>query len=127
MPSPPRSTRAVAIGFAVVAVLTLAGYIAARILGLLRPGIVPPDHDLFLFNLCYLLFAMIGGCVTAHLAPEDPRSRSITLGVILTVLALPASVAQSFAGYGPDWFGWLLVLSGLPGAWLGGKILFRRS
>jgi hypothetical protein len=122
MPSNPRSTRAVVVGLVIVLALTIAGYFAARGLGLIVPGTIPPERDLFLFNLCFMMFMMIGGYATAKLAPFDPRNHTISLGVILTVLGLIGSIAQSLAHYGPNWFGWLLVLSGLPFAWLGGKI-----
>lgn len=122
MPSNPRSTRAVVVGLVIVLALTIAGYFAARGLGLIVPGTIPPERDLFLFNLCFMMFMMIGGYATAKLAPFDPKNHTISLGVILTVLGLIGSIAQSLAHYGPNWFGWLLVLSGLPFAWLGGKI-----
>lgn len=127
MASDPRSKRAIATGFVVFAVLSLAGFIAARVLGLLQPGVVPPEHDLFLFILCLTFFAMIGGYVTARLAPYDPRNHTISLGVVLTIPGFIGMVAQMFTHYGPDWFGWLLLLSGLPGAFVGGKIHRNRD
>lgn len=122
MPSNPRSTRAVVVGLVIIAVLTLVGFFAAKGLGLIVPGSIPTERDLFLFNLCIMMFMMIGGYATARLAPYDPKNHTISLGAILTIFGLIASIAQSLAHYGPNWFGWLLVLSGLPFAWLGGKI-----
>jgi archaellum biogenesis protein FlaJ (TadC family) len=124
-PRPSTSKRAVYTGLAVVAVLTLIGYIAARITGLIVPGFVPAENELLLFVSSIALFMMVGGYVTAKLAPQDPKNHTISLGTILTVIGLVASIALSFANYGPNWFGWLLVLSGLPFAWLGGK--FKRE
>lgn len=123
MPSNPRSTRAVVVGFVIIAVLTLAGFFAAKGLGLIVPGTIPPERDLFLFNLCIMMFIMIGGYITARLAPHDPKNHTLSLGVLLTLVGLAASLTLSFADYGPDWFGWTILLSGLPFAWLGGKLL----
>ncbi len=128
MPSTPRSpnsSRAVVTGLVVIAVLTLAGYITARSLGMIVPGTIPPERDLFLFNLCIMMFIMIGGYITGWLAPHDPKNHALSLGVLLTIIGLAASLTLSFADYGPDWFGWTILLSGLPFAWLGAKIKIR--
>lgn len=127
MPTNPHSTRAVVVGLVIVAVLTVIGYFAARGLGLIVPGTIPPERDLFLFNLCITMFMMIGGYATAKLAPHDPKNHTISLGAVLTIFGLLGSIAQSLAHYGPNWFGWLLVLSGLPFAWLGGKLHRERK
>jgi hypothetical protein len=120
-----RSTRAVYTGLAVTLGLILVGALAARFLGLIGTGVVPNENNLLLFNSSIALIMMIGGYVTAKLAPHDSKGHTISLGTILTVLGLVASIAFSLAHYGPNWFGWLLVLSGLPFAWLGGK--FKRE
>ncbi len=122
MPSNPRSSRAVIIGLVVIAVLTLAGFIAARALGLIVPGILPTENNFFLFNLCLMMFIMIGGYVTARLAPYDPKNHALSLGTLLTIIGLAASLTLTFANYGPNWFGWTILLSGLPFAWLGAKL-----
>lgn len=120
--TPRGSSRAVIIGFLVIAAITLAGFIAARLTGLLTPGVLPSDNDFLLFNLCIMMFIMIGGYITARLAPRDPRNHALSLGTILTVIGLAVSLTLSFADYGPNWFGWTILLSGLPFAWLGAKL-----
>jgi len=125
-PTDPRSTRAVYAGLAVVVGLSLLGVLAALLLGRVGAGVAPSDNDFLLFNSALAVFMMAGGSVTARLAPYDPKNHSISLGVVLTVLGLVASIGFSLAHYGPDWFGWMLVLSGLPFAWLGGKLKRKR-
>jgi peptidoglycan/LPS O-acetylase OafA/YrhL len=127
MPASPRSTRAVYIGLAITLGLTLLGAVAALALGLIGNGITPTETNFLLFNSSIALFAMAGGFVTAKLAPHSPKDHSISLGTILTVLGLVASIAFSLADYGPKSFGWLLVLTGLPFAWLGGKLKRERE
>jgi hypothetical protein len=122
MPTNPRSSRAVITGLVVTAVLTLAGFSAARGLGLIVPGTLPTENNFFLFNLCIMMFIMIGGYVTARLAPHDPKNHALSLGTVLTIIGLAASLTLTFADYGPDWFGWTILLSGLPFAWLGAKL-----
>ncbi len=117
------STRAVLIGLGLSLVLILTGAFAALKTGLIGAGIVPTETNFLLFNSCIGLFIMAGGYATAKLAPSNPKDHTIALGGILTVLGLIGSVAQSLAHYGPDSFGWLLALSGLPFAWLGGKLV----
>lgn len=122
MPTNPRSSRAVITGLVVTAVLTLAGFSAARGLDLIVPGTLPTENNFFLFNLCIMMFIMIGGYVTARLAPHDPKNHALSLGTVLTIIGLAASLTLTFADYGPDWFGWTILLSGLPFAWLGAKL-----
>lgn len=116
------SSRAVVVGLAVFSVLTLIGGFAAKALGLVGGGTLPTETNFLLFNSCIALFMMAGGYATARLAPSNPKDHTIALGGILTVLGLIGSIAQSLTHYGPNTFGWLLVLSGLPFAWLGGKL-----
>jgi|GEM_PF-4612956 len=125
MSTNPRSSRAVYTGLIVILALTLIGAFAAKLLGLIGTGTVPPENTLLLFNSSIALIMMVGGYVTAKLAPGNAKDHTISLGVILTVLGLVASIGFSLSHYGPNWFGWLLVLSGLPFAWLGGK--FKRE
>jgi hypothetical protein len=122
MPLSP-ATRAVSIGLAIALGLTLIGAFAAKALGLIGNGTLPTETNFLLFNSCIGLFIMAGGYATAKLAPYNPKDHTLALGGILTILGGIASIAQAMTHYGPNSFGWLLVLSGLPFAWLGGKLL----
>jgi hypothetical protein len=117
-----RSITAVVVGLVVFAVLTVLGVLLAQRAGLVAAGRTPTENDFLLFNSTLMLFMMAGGYATAKLAPFDPKLHTIYLGTILTVLGAVASFVFSRMDIGPDWFGWLLILSGLPFAWLGGKL-----
>jgi hypothetical protein len=117
-----RSITAVVIGLVVFAVLTVIGFVVAQKAGLIAVGRSPTENDFLLFNSTLVLFMMAGGYATAKLAPFDPKTHTLFLGTVLTVLGAIASFVFSRMDIGPDWFGWLLILSGLPFAWLGGKL-----
>lgn len=66
------------------------------------------------------VFTVLGGYVTARLAPKRPMRHVLTLGAIGLVLGTAGAIAT--AGIVPAWFSLALLVLGLPCAWLGGKL-----
>jgi hypothetical protein len=67
--------------------------------------------------------AVVGGYVTARLAPSAPMTHAIVLGAIGTALALAGVLTHLSA---PNlWYPIALVVTALPCSWLGGKIAAR--
>jgi hypothetical protein len=92
-------------------------------------GKAMPDH-LFAVALAYrLVYTVLGGYVTARLAPRDPMKHAIILGVIGIVLATAGTVATWNKGpeFGPKWYPLTLVVTALPVTWLGGKLYRQRG
>jgi peptidoglycan/LPS O-acetylase OafA/YrhL len=69
-----------------------------------------------------LAFTVLGGYVTAALAPRNPMVHVLILGAIGGLTAAAGAVATWNAGpeFGPRWYPLLLVVTALPCVWLGG-------
>ena len=120
-----RSVGAVAAGFAIVAGLSLAADQLFHVLGVYPPW-GEPMHDPGdnVLALAYrIAFTILGGYVTARLAPHAPVRHAIILGIIGTVLAFLGAVATiTQFDFGPDWYPISLVITALPCTWVGGRI-----
>jgi len=130
-----RSTLAVAAGF------VLALFLSRSVDVLLeRTGVFPTvaqqqaeGFDVLWMNvvaLCYrMAFGVLGGYVTAAIAPNRPARHVHILGLIATAVAAIANVAVAMtpatANVLPAWFSVALVLMAYPTAWLGGRLYLR--
>jgi hypothetical protein len=115
-----------------------AGFFLIGLLGFLTDTVlqqfgvlpIPTEHKFearhSLLALSYhLLFVVLGGFVTARLAPDRPLAHAITLGILgiaFSALGLIAIITQDLA---PAWYGWALVVLSIPVTWLGGKLAVR--
>ena len=128
-----RSILAVIAGFVVITVLNI---VAVPLFGAVAPqSVAGPDGGLpttgwIIFNLAYgLVFAAVGGYVTARLAQRSEVSHSVALAVIILVLG--ASYAFSGGSAGPNqpapptWYLIVLPAVGVVGAILGGWLRAR--
>jgi peptidoglycan/LPS O-acetylase OafA/YrhL len=125
-----RSVGSVVAGFICTALLSVGtdAFMHAR-------GIFPPSGEamsdgLFLWAATYrLLFTVLGGYVTAALAPRRPMSHVVILGAIGALAATAGAVATWNAGpeFGPHWYPVLLVVTALPCVLAGGRLRMRRQ
>ena len=76
-----------------------------------------------------ILYALIGGYVTAMAAPHSPLRHAVILGFVGTVTSALGVVAATMANLGPIWYPIALVVVALPCSWLGGRLfeMKRRS
>ena len=79
----------------------------------------------FLALIYRLVYLVIGGYVTAWLAPNSPMRHVIILGSIGTVLGILGAVAAW--AIAPAWFLISVILLGLPCVWLGGKLKINKT
>ncbi len=97
-------------------------------------GVYPPlgqkmADGLFLLALAYrTIDAVIGGYVTASLAPGRPPRHALALGVLGIVLSSLGVLATLAGGpeLGPLWYPLALVAVCLPCTWIGGKLAEAR-
>jgi len=125
-----RSVGAVVAGFICTALLSVGtdAFMHAR-------GIFPPSGEamsagLFVLAAAYrLVFTVLGGYVTAALAPRWPMGHVFILGAIGTLAAIAGTVATWNAGpeFGPHWYPLLLVVTAMPSVWAGGRWWLRRQ
>lgn len=117
----------------------LAGFILIGFLGFLTDSILQqlqvlpiPTENKFeaghsLLALSYhLTFAVVGGYVTARLAPDRPMAHAVALGtagILISILGLIAIVMEDLA---PAWYEWALIILSVPVTWFGGKLASLR-
>lgn len=90
-------------------------------------GIFPsPEHGLFITWMLIValiyrcIYTLIGGYVTATLAPQNKMKHVIILGIIGTI----AGIAGVIFGWNlsQHWYPIAIAVSGFPLTWYGGKL-----
>jgi hypothetical protein len=119
-----RSTAAVLAGFVAVAVLSLGTDQVLHVLGVYPPWGQPMfEPGLNLLALSYrIVYTVLGGYVTARLAPHSPMRHVWVLAGIGSLIGLAAAVATIPIHLGPAWYPIALALTALPCTWLGGAL-----
>jgi hypothetical protein len=125
-----RSVGAVVAGFICTALLSVGTDAFMHARGIFPSSGEAMSNALFLWAAAYrLAFTVLGGYVTAALAPRKPMVHVFTLGAIGTVVATAGVVATWNAGpeFGPRWYPLLLVVTALPCVWAGGMWRMRQQ
>jgi hypothetical protein len=121
-----RSTGAVLAGFAAVFALSTFGDVVLHAAGYYpNDGTVGSDENLAVALAYRTVFTILGGFVTAWLAPSRPLRHAIILGVIGTVAGLIGVIAAWSLGH--NWYAIALAVLALPSTALGGWLFTRRS
>lgn len=119
-----RSIGAVFAGILVNVVLSLGTDQVLHLLGVYPPWGQRMSDALFGLALAYrLVYTVLGGYVTARLAPQNRMKHVMILAAIGLVLAT-AGVAMTWEHpeLGPRWYPLALLVTALPLTWLGGKL-----
>jgi len=132
-PEPPHQHRgssvgAVVAGLIVTALLSVGTDAVMHGTGIFPVSGQPMPDRLFAWAAAYrIAFTVLGGYVTARLAPRQPMLHVLILGAIGALAATAGTVATWNAGpeFGPHWYPILLVLTALPCVWLGGLLAMR--
>lgn len=120
-----RSVAALVIGFFSVAVLSLGTDQVLHVLQVYPPWGEPMwDWRLNLLALSYrIVYTILGGYLTARLAPRAPMRHVALLGIIGLVMSTAgAVVAIRMADLGPNWYPIALAATGFPCVWVGGLL-----
>jgi hypothetical protein len=129
-PSRLRGAGAVAAGFVLTAVLSLATDVGMHALGVFPAWGEPMSGGLFVWATIYrVAYTVVGGYVTATLAPVEPMSYVMILAGIGLLAATAGAVATWNAGpaLGPRWYPLLLVVTAVPCVWTGGMLRVGRA
>lgn len=119
-----RSVLAVFAGLVATAVLSTVADQVLHSAGVYPPWGVRMSDGLFALATAYrVVFTVLGGWLTARLAPSRPLRHAVWLSVIGTFLALVGlAVAIAHPELGPFWYPVALVVTAFPcvllGAWL---------
>ena len=120
-----RSIAAVVAGFVAVAGLSLATDEVFHVLQVYPPwGVTMTDPRLFVLALSYrIVFTVLGGWITARLAPQSPMRHVTGLAIIgLIGGAAGVAVAIGRSDLGPMWYPLAILLTAYPCTWLGGVL-----
>lgn len=124
-----RSIAAIVVAFIVVVVLSLATDEVLRLLKIYPALGQRMSDSLFALATGYrILYGLLGGYITARLAPYRPMLHSLIGGAIGTMLsALGAVASWRHPELGPHWYPVALVVTALPCAWLGARMYGDRK
>jgi hypothetical protein len=120
-----RSVGAVFAGILVNFVLSLGTDVVLHSSGVFPGWGQPMSDGLFAIALAYrLVYTVLGGYVTARLAPANPMKHVVILGIIGIVLGTAGAATTWNKGpeFGPKWYPLALIVTALPLTWLGGKL-----
>jgi hypothetical protein len=123
-----RGVVAVGSGFFLTALLSLGTDVVLHAIGVFPPWGEPMEGRLFAWATVYrVAYTVLGGYVTAALAPRRPMLHVLTLGAIGFLVAMVGAAATWNAGpsLGPKWYPALLVVTALPCVWAGGVLRVR--
>ena len=123
-----RSVGAVLAGLLFVIIITTATDALLHATGIFPPWGKPMSDSLFVLAFAYrVVYGIVGGYITARLAPDKPVKHAIVLGAIGFVLSLAGAAATWNRGpeFGPKWDPLALIVIAIPTAWLGGKLVKR--
>jgi hypothetical protein len=81
-----------------------------------------------LATLYRILYTVIGGYVTARIAPSRPMRHAMVQGAIGLAAAIGGVIAASGRGadFGPFWYPLAVAAIALPGVWMGAQIRMRQ-
>lgn len=91
----------------------------------------PPDQGFFVTWMVVTatvyrsIYSVVGGYITAALAPEPRMRYVIILGLIGLITSTLAAIATIPLNLGPAWYPIALAVLALPCVWLGGKLKTR--
>jgi hypothetical protein len=123
--SPGRSVAAVLAGFVTTAALSLGTDVIMHATGIFPPWGQPMSDKLFAWATVYrVAYTVLGGYITARLAPRSPMAHALVLAVAGTVIAAGGAIATWNRGpaFGPTWYPLLLVVTALPSVWAGARL-----
>jgi hypothetical protein len=124
-----RTVLAILAAVITVIVLSLATDVALHATGVYPPWFQPMADPLWALAIAYrVVYGVLGGYIAARLAPSQPMKHAVIVGLIGTALTIVGVAMHWNKGpeYGPAWFGIALVLTALPCAWAGAKLVGAR-
>ena len=119
-----RSVVAVFAGFLTVVVLSLATDQLLHVLHVYPPWGEPMyDTGLNALALSYrIVYTLLGGFITARLAPRAAMRHVMILAIIGLVAGTAGAIGAISAGnLGPNWYPIALAVTAYPVTWLGGR------
>src|SRR2546430_3036742 len=127
-PAPPRrrwrSVGAVVAGFVVVFVLSVGTDQVLHVLKVYPPWGEPMAGALYVMATAYrIVYTILGGYITARLAPDAPVRHALILGLVgLVAGRIGGEVNSAQPQLGPPWGSIARAVTPPPRSWLGGVL-----
>jgi hypothetical protein len=124
-----RNILAILAGFLAVVILSIATDLLMHAIGLFpQLGQSMTDKPLLLATAYRLVYGIVGGYITARLAPYQPMLHALWGGVIGLVLGFIGAVTTwNRPALRPHWYPIALIVIALPCAWAGGKLVEKQT
>ena len=119
------SIGAIVAGFLVIVVLSTLTDALLHATGVYPPWFQYMPDRLFLLATAYRsAYAVLGGYITARLAPARPITHALILGAIGVVGSTVGAIATWNQGpqFGPKWYPLVLIATSIPLVWLGARL-----
>ncbi len=124
-----RSVGAVVAGFVAVFALSVGTDQVLHGLKVYPPWGEPMAGALYVMATAYrIVYTILGGYITARLAPDAPVRHALILGLVglvAGILGVIANIAKPELG--PLWYSIAVLVTGPPCAWLGGVLYGNRQ
>jgi len=118
----------------------LAGFVACFALAILTDIVLVMAHvfpdpmhpELYsdglyaLITLYTAAYSIVGGYLTAWLAPSKPIQHAVVLGVLGTLASALGAWANWSKAAGHEWYPIILIVIAIPTCWSGGMLYVRR-
>ena len=125
-----RSLLALLAGMLAGIILSIGTDIVLHVIGLF-PALGEPVSSRFLAlaTVYRSVYGVIGAYIAARLAPSQPMTHALVLGIVGFVVSIIGAVVTWNKGpaYGPHWYPVALGVLAIPTAWVGGKLFLMRA
>jgi hypothetical protein len=120
-----RSLLALLAGMLAGIILSIGTDVVLHVTGLFPALGEPVSSPLLLLATVYRsVYGVIGAYIAARLAPNQPITHALILGIVGFVVSTIGAVVTWNKGpaFGPHWYPVALIVLALPTAWVGGKL-----
>ncbi len=119
---------AVIVGVLTVVIVTTIVDIVMHALGIFPPMGTPMNDSQAAIALTYrFLIGILGGYVTAKLAPQNPMRYALILGLIGFIVGGVGALTLGAKAPGPVWYSIAVAVLAIPQCWMGAKIYLKRG
>lgn len=115
-----KSVWAVFAGVLFIIIVTTLVDIVLHMTGVYTQNAPLSDAQAVMATAYRIIIAIMGGWLTARLAPQKPLKHALILGVVGLVLGLVGLALTWGKGMGPDWYPIALAALAIPQCWAGG-------
>lgn len=125
-----RSLLALLAGMLAGIILSIGTDLLMHAIGLLPALGEPASSPMLMVATIYRsIYGVIGSYIAARLAPSQPMTHALVLGMLGLVVSIIGAVVTWNKGpaFGPHWYSVALLVLALPTAWVGGKLFLMQK